>query len=382
MPLLLKKIFFTLIIALIACTLPAQVTIRLNLIPANTPDSSKFFFAGSLNGWNPGDSNFTLKPGADGYPVIILPEGKGTIQYKITRGSWDLVETGRTGEEIGNRNFTFTGSPQTFDLTIQKWKTAASISTASKNVKILSDSFPMPQLGRKRRIWLYLPPDYAGSKKKYPVIYMHDGQNLFDNKTSFAGEWGVDETLNKLHKEGDYGAIVVGIDNGGEKRLDEYSPWKNTSYGGGEGDAYLEFIVKNLKPHIDSNYRTLKDPAYTALFGSSMGALISTYGAAKYPAVFGKAGSFSPAYWFSITNLVTYIQTNSSNIQDLKIYHLAGEKESATMASMMEMINGKMLEKGLQKSNSKVKIDADGTHSEGYWKREFEGAYKWLFSKE
>ena len=377
-----KKIVFTFIISLVTCALPAQVTIRLNSIPGNTPDSARFYFAGSLNSWNPGDSNFTLKPGADGYPAIILPEGKGTIQYKITRGTWDLVETGSSGEEIGNRSFTFTGVPQTFDLTIQKWKSSAKVSTASRNVKILSDSFPMPQLGRKRRIWLYLPPDYASSQKNYPVIYMHDGQNLFDNKTSFAGEWGVDETMNKLHKEGDYGAIIVGIDNGGDKRLDEYSPWKNTSYGGGEGDGYLEFIVKNLKPHIDSNYRTLKAPAYTGLFGSSMGALISTYGAAKYPSVFGKAGAFSPAYWFSITNLVSYLQTNSSNIHDLKIYHLAGEKESATMASMMEMVNGKMLEMGLQKSNAKVKIDADGTHSEGYWKREFEGAYRWLFSKE
>jgi predicted alpha/beta superfamily hydrolase len=113
-----------------------------------------------------------------------------------------------------------------------------------------------------------------------------------------------------------------------------------------------------------------------------MGALISTYGAAKYPSVFGKAGAFSPAYWFSSSNLATFLQTNSNDISHLKVFHLVGEKESATMVNMMEMVNGKMLGKGMQKSNSKVKIDADGTHSEGYWKREFEGAYKWLFAKE
>ena len=184
----------------------------------------------------------------------------------------------------------------------------------------------MLQLNGQGWIWLYLPPDYATSTKRYPVIYMQDGQNLFDNKTSFSGEWEVDETLNKLHSEGDYGAIVVGIDNGGNKRLDEYSPWKNSSYGGGEGDAYIDFIVQSLKPYIDTNYRTLSAPEYTCIFGSSLGALIATYAAIKYPGIFGKAGAFSPAYWFNISNFVSYIQENPSNLGLTKIIHLCQRK--------------------------------------------------------
>ena len=110
-------------------------------------------------------------------------------------------------------------------------------STARAGVSVLDTAFAMPQLKRTRRVWVYLPPDYATSERRYPVLYMHDGQNLFDAATSYAGEWGIDETLDSLHAAGDPGVIVVGIDNGGERRLDEYSPWRNERHGGGEGAA-------------------------------------------------------------------------------------------------------------------------------------------------
>src|SRR5690606_33431334 len=132
-----------------------------------------------------------------------------------------------------------------------------------------------------------LPPDYETSTKKYPVLYMQDGQNLFDNKTAYSGEWQIDETLNKLFSEGDYGAIVIGIDNGGEKRIDEYTPWNNPKYGGGEGDLYMQFIAETLKPYVDSHYRTRPEKEYNALIGSSLGALISNYGGVKYRETFG-----------------------------------------------------------------------------------------------
>ena len=118
-----------------------------------------------------------------------------------------------------------------------------------------------PQLNCKRKIWIYLPLDYDKSTKKYPVIYMHDGQNLFDAKTSYAGEWNVDETLDSIKAK----VIVVGIENGGDKRMDELTPFKNEKHGGGNADKYLDFLVKTLKPHIDKNYRT-KTSAKTLAF--------------------------------------------------------------------------------------------------------------------
>lgn len=112
--------------------------------------------------------------------------------------------------------------------------------TASKNVRVLDTAFFMPQLNRSRRIWVYLPPGYDAGKRKYPVLYMHDGQNLFDNFTSGFGEWGVDEWLDSLGLLGKQECIVVGIDNG-SKRLNEYNPFYNNEYGEGEGDRYLIF---------------------------------------------------------------------------------------------------------------------------------------------
>ena len=123
------------------------------------------------------------------------------------------------------------------------------VSTAATNVSIIQKEFVIPQLNTKPyKVWVYLPPNYQTSTKKYPVIYMHDGQNLFDDKTSFIGEWNVDETLNELYKNTGKGFIVVGIENGGEERINEYTPWPHEEYGGGKGSIYIDFIVNTLKP--------------------------------------------------------------------------------------------------------------------------------------
>jgi predicted alpha/beta superfamily hydrolase len=356
----------------------AQVTIRINSLPASTPANASIYFASNINNWNAGDAAYTLTQ-VNGVYQIVIPEGTGIVQFKFTRGTWTSVEGGPNCEEIANRTFTFTGSPQTLNYTVQKWKDLCG-STAASNVQILNNAFVMPQLNnRTRRIWLYLPPDYNTTSKRYPVLYMHDGQNLFDAATSFSGEWQVDETLNALHASGNYGAIVVGIDNGGASRLNEYSPWNNPQYGGGEGAAYIDFIAQTLKPFIDANYRTLTEPQYTALFGSSMGGLISTYGAVRYPNLFGKVGSFSPAYWFALTQLNNYITTSTTNIANLRISHVGGQNESATMVTNINTVTNNLFTRGLLSTNSQTKIDADGTHSEAYWRREFGAAYQWLF---
>jgi alpha-glucosidase len=371
-------VFTIFLIHLFFQSITAQVTLRLTSIPANTPNNAAIYFASNINAWNPGDVNYTLAI-VNGTYQIVIPEGTGTVEFKFTRGLWASVEGGPNCEEIANRTFTFTGSPQTINLTVQKWKDLCS-STAAPNVQILNNAFVMPQLNnRTRRIWLYLPPDYQTTSKQYPVLYMHDGQNLFDAATSFAGEWQVDETLNALHASGNYGAIVVGIDNGGVSRINEYSPWNNPQYGGGEGASYIDFIAQTLKPFIDANYRTLTEPQYTCLFGSSLGGLISTYGAVRYPNVFGRVGSFSPAYWFVFTELNNYISTSTTNISNLRISHVAGQNESATMAPHINTVTSNLFARGLLNSNSSIKTDADGTHTEAYWRREFGAAYQWLF---
>jgi len=188
----------------------------------------------------------------------------------------------------------------------------------------------------------------------------------------------VDETLNNLFDEGDYGVIVIAIDNGGSHRIDEYCPWENPAYGGGEGAAYLNFIVETLKPQIDADYRTLPGREYTGIAGSSLGALISKYGLIEHSDVFSKAGCFSPAYWI---NTEVYAFVGSSDKQNpMKVYMNAGTTEGN--GSVVGDVNGMegALENAGFTSDEIVKIfHTDGAHSEWYWAREFEEAYQWLF---
>lgn len=356
------------------------VMIRVKNLPANTPDHAKIYFASSINNWQPDDPDFELKKDKQGYYILTLPKISHSIEYKYTLGSWDSVETDENGDTIQNRVL----NPDSLlvEDNIKGWADSLpELSTAQNNVHILNEKFYIPQLKRYRRIWIYLPPDYETSDKKYSVIYMQDGQNLFDQSTSFSGEWDVDETLNQLFFEGKYDAIVVGIDNGGETRVDEYSPWINeTFHKGGEGDAYVDFLANTLKPYIDTHYRTKKDAKNTGLFGSSLGALISVYGGLKYPDIFSKIGAFSPAFWYSSDQLNEYILTDQKNLKNLKFYFLAGTHESDTLITEIDKVCQNLLKKGVPEKNIYKKIDDYGTHTESYWSEEFGNAYEWLFN--
>jgi predicted alpha/beta superfamily hydrolase len=362
----------------------SQVTLKVVSIPANTPEGATIYFAGSVNSWNPGDANYIVQLDEFGNRQIVIPEGTGTVSYKFTRGSWATVEGNASGGFTPDRTFTFTGSPQTIELSILSWEDlgGGSNSTAAANVQIMDGAFYMPQLDTTRRIWLYLPPDYDTTTKNYPVLYMQDGQNLFDNATSFSGEWEVDETLNELFADGDYGVIVVGIDNGGAERLNEYSPWVNDQYGGGDGDDYMSFLANTLKPYIDSNYRTRPEAAMNALIGSSMGGLISTYGACEFPNAFSKVGSLSPAYWFALSDLNDYIDNGSFDLSGHRMYFVGGTNESSTMVSHINTVKDKLQAKGLTAENTLTKFDSYGTHTESYWRGEFAALYQWLFAEE
>lgn len=251
-------------------------------------------------------------------------------------------------------------------------------STAQPNVKIISDHFEMPQLQRNRRIWIYLPPDYENSKKKYPVMYLHDGQNLFDDQTSYAREWQVDESLNRIFAQTKETAIVVGINNGGDKRIEELSPFKNEKYGGGNGEDYMKFIVETLKPYIDKSYRTKPCRKFTILGGSSLGALISVYGGVRYPETFGKILAFSNAFWFNSKELNDYIRTSKSNLKKQKYYFVQGKHESEDMDEQTMKVINSLKVKNLKPKNIYNRSDEDGKHNEMYWRREFPAAFLWL----
>ncbi|RAJ25351.1 putative alpha/beta superfamily hydrolase [Gelidibacter algens] len=244
-------------------------------------------------------------------------------------------------------------------------------STASAQVSTFT--IEAPQLQVKKKIWVYLPKDYLKSTTEYPVIYMHDAQNLYDAATSYVGEWNVDESLDSIANSK---VIIVGIEHGNDKRMDELTPYPNETYGGGKGDQYLDFIINTLKPQIDASYRTLKNVKHTSIFGSSLGGLLSFYAVVKYPETFGNAGIFSPSFWFSnrIFNLVseTTISPNS------RFYFLAGSEESETMVPDQTKMVDLLLTKGVPQNNIKNTITEGGQHNEALWRQNFPKAYQWL----
>lgn len=377
-----RKILLVLMV-IVQNTIWSQITFVIKNIPSNTPENAKIYLAGNINNWNAGDSNYVLTKNENGAYSITIAEKSTPIEFKFTRGDWASGEGNASGGFLPNRKASFTGSPQTIEISIASWEDlAGSSSSAAQNVTVLNKSFYMPQLNRYRKVWLYLPPDYQTSDKKYPVLYLHDGQNLFDNATSFSGEWGIDETLNNLYAKGDYGVIVIGIDNGGGDRINEYTPWINSEYGGGQGEAYVKFIAETLKPFVDANYRTLPDAKNTVLGGSSLGGLISVYGMCRFPNVFGKVLNMSPAYWINLSDLNNYIENQNIDLSAQKIYTVAGKTESTSMVTDIEQIQDKLSSKNLMLENSLIKIDTDGKHAVWYWKREFGAAYQWLFSNE
>lgn len=362
---------------LMACHLHAsQVTIIVRNIPSNTPAGAQVYIAGSFNNWNPGSSEFLLNANSNGHPQIVV-NATGTISFKFTRGSWATVEGNANGGFLPNRSFVM-GSADTLLINILSWEDIGGTnSTAAQNVSIISTSFQMPQFNRTRRIWVYLPPNYQTSGLRYPVLYMHDGQNLFNQATSFSGEWEVDETLNNLFNQGKPVPIVVGIDNGGSNRIGEYTPWAHPQHGGGDGELYGRFIVETLKPFIDLNYRTLPGRENTGVMGSSLGGLISFYIAHNYQDVFSKAGVFSPSFWFS--DSVYHFASQMGKKQSMRYYILGGTAESQSLAGQMQAMADTLKAKGFNESEVKVVVITGGQHNEAFWRSQFGQAYEWLF---
>ncbi len=263
--------------------------------------------------------------------------------------------------------------------------------TVAGKLRVLKD-FYSPQLNNKRDLLVYLPPSHGrsaagGTPKRFPVIYMHDGQNLFDAHTSFTGEWQVDETMQALSREG-IEAIVVGLPNAGADRIHEYSPFADRM-SAGRGAAYLRFIVETVKPCIDADFLTLPDRANTGLLGSSMGGLISLYGFLAHPQVFGFAGVVSPALWFGGFAIYDFVRSAAFN--DGRLYLDVGTRELAgshfrrgRIASVrylysVRRMRGLLEAKGYRRGEKLLYVeDRGGIHNERDWARRLPATVRFL----
>lgn len=275
-------------------------------------------------------------------------------------------------------------------------------------MKVEIETLRMPQLDlRERTVRVLLPPGYElETGRRYPVLYMQDGHNLFDSATATYGtHWAIGETMDDLAASGEAGRwLVVGVDcnhgDSGMKRLDEYSPWVNAELGlelsraagrasaGGEGRRYLAFLAETLKPWVDARFRTLPGPRSTGIAGSSMGGLFSLFALHERPDLFSLAGAFSTAAWFAMDELVAHVEARFR--ADCSVYLDIGSLETSDPSKPdfptrylddTLALRDLYLAKGLAPERLLCVVDEGADHSERSWARRFPAFARWALAR-
>lgn len=269
-----------------------HLTLRVH-VPANTPPSATVGIVGDFQGWIHDDPAYQLHRDPDGLHRIDLEFEAGAIlSFRFHRGDAASEEARPDGSPVAARRLRLDRS-LALDLTVAAWRDDASPArTLAGDVTEHSD----PEVLEGRRLWVYLPPGYHEHDATYPLLLMLDGQNVFDRTTSFAGEWEADETCEALIAAGRIEPLViVAVDNGRERRMEEYTPWPDPVRGGGGGEAHLRRLVDEVLPWVRARYRVQVDPAHVGFAGSSLGGLMGLHVVATRASVFGKIAALSPS---------------------------------------------------------------------------------------
>ncbi len=384
-----SSILLSTVFSLLSVMVQAQhtVTVVVTAVPAMHRNDT-FYMTGIFNRWQPGVAGNQLQQlGDKQYTIRVTDVPKGLFEYKFTRGDWKTLECTPDGRLVAPRS-AIIRQDTTIYCSIAGWRDDFPVSTASPQVRLLDSAFYIPQLEVYRRIWIYLPRDYATGKKKYPVLYMHDGQDVFDEATSEGRlgplEWGVDEVMDKVANP----CIVVAIEHHEDKngRQREYYVHPNTDFPEVYGKAYLDFIVNNLKPFIDKQYRTLPDKQNTWMAGGSMGGLITLYGGLLHPDVFGRLGVLSPSIWQDEGHTLKEIAAikNTKAIKDQHYYFYAGDNENrikpdgSRVQMHIDVNAATQLLKEKVNPAMEVTIYPTGRHGAWYWRLAFPALYQWI----
>ena len=298
---------------------------------ASNEDDLPIYLVGNFNQWRTADERYRMhKVEAGLYRLTIgfdeLPE---QLEYKYARGSWDHVELQEDGQDRPNR--VVAKRKLIVHDEVVRWKQDAFTFPKAylPQIKLIDQELDLPETIRTRRIAALLPYNYYESDRHYPVLYLQDGQNLFDDYAPY-GNWAVDKRLAQLQEQGYGDVIIVAIDHAQDKRIVEFTPSDtSTRFGAGEGRKYARFLAEKLKPYIDQNFRTMPDAHHTGIGGSSMGGLISIYAGMMYPQVFGRLMVFSPSLW--VTPNIRFQLLNFKAPYTGRVYLYGGKKESASM---------------------------------------------------
>ena len=248
------------------------------------------------------------------------------------------------------------------------------------------ESFESKALKNRRNLSIYLPPRYAVEKdRRYPVLYMHDGQNVFDGSTSYIPnqEWRADEAAEGLINAGLIEPIIiVGIDNGQAARADEFLPWKITmgkNETGGKADLYGKMLTDEVMPMVNAKYRTKTGPANTGLLGSSFGGVITSYLGITRPDVFGKLGIVSPSVWVNGRELLKTVKPLKNR---QRIWIDMGTKEgSGAVADARALFDSYKAAGWREGKDITLVIDGNAEHNELAWSRRMMSILSYLFGK-
>ena len=241
-------------------------------------------------------------------------------------------------------------------------------------------------LAHDRDVMVYLPPGYQQEENnRYPVLYLQDGQNLFDAATAFNGvEWSVDETAQRLILGGKIEPlIVVGIYNSGGDRIDEYTPTVDPRQKrGGKADLYGRFLIEELKPLVDQTYRTLAGPEFTGLGGSSLGGLLSLYLGLKHPNIFSRLMVMSPSVWWDHWMILGFVQQLRAK-PTTRIWLDIGTKEGKLTPGFVRQLRDLLTAQGWRPdADLKFLEIRGGQHTEAAWAKRVEPALRFLFPKQ
>ncbi len=354
---------------------------QLNIILTTDDDDLRpIYISGNFNNWRTQDTNFEMERIGSGlyhYKFDFDFEYPDKMLFKFTKGDWSDVEIDKYGNRTENR--VCEQKNGVLKQHVDKWR--KNWLPFKQNylpiVQLISDEFEIPQLNRKRKIWALLPHDYDASNENYPVMYLQDAQNLFNENAEF-GNWEIDKKLAVMSEYKIGKIIVIAIEHAEADRIKEYNVGK-TILGNGEGKKYIRFITDTLKPFVDKQFRTKTEREFTGIGGSSMGGLVSIFSGLMYPEVYGKLMIFSPSLW--VVPKMDFANIDFSEPGDTKIYLYAGGDESATMIDHVKKFKKNMIKNEFVEDKMKINlsINQQGKHNETYWSDEFPKAIEWLF---
>jgi len=354
-------------------------------VPAATNSTTGLWISGNqpaLGDWS-GTGLRLVRAQADYWAAVLTTAPSTTLAFKVTRGAWTSVEKGSHGEELDNHEATAAERYQRVTVDVVRWADDPSTTpTGHARIDTIHD-VGSQYLSPHRDVLVWLPPGYdSDTTRTYPVLYMHDGQNLFEAETSaFGTEWEVDETAEALVLAGDIEPlIIVGVDNTGD-RIPEYTPTRDSDYDdGGDADDYGRFLVDELKPRIDQTYRTRPAASETGLCGSSLGGLVSMYLGLQHADTFGRIGVMSPSVWWDNRVIVDDVEALTMKLP-LRVWLDIGSDEGGgeSVQDAAALKDALVAEGWVLGADLAYTVYQGASHDEASWAARMDDVLRWLY---